>query len=79
MPSPLDYVLAATIPFVLPAIPLALGGFTYQRIASAIRIRQHLKDSAKEAPSSPPIAVSQRYLLKEDDGELHGVSFQSNQ
>jgi hypothetical protein len=46
LPRPLSYVLVASIPFIVPAIPLVVGAFACQRLASRVRIRKHFRKFA---------------------------------
>lgn len=45
LPHPLNYLLASSIPFVLPAIPLIVGAFAFHKVASSVRIKRYLRHS----------------------------------
>ena len=52
LPHPLNYAFVASIPFVIPAIPLAVGAITYQKCASSVRIRRHFRSQSRSQSAS---------------------------
>lgn len=75
IPFPLNYILVILIPLVVPAVILVVSAFSVQRVASAIRVRRHLRRRGKESTTTPPASekrpVSHDLEAQVDADETH--------
>lgn len=62
LPHPLNYVLVASIPFVVPAIPLVVGAFACQKVASSRRIKKHFREKETNGDENPSGESERTYL-----------------